>query len=528
MLKTTKNSNVFLLKQEVSLLQQFLLSIYQNLGLEEILNILARGIEKILGFNTVLISIFNKNENLFERKAHAGIPEATFEELKKQKVPYSEIQMLLKDEFKIMNSYYIPHYYFNENKKLSKFIRRFGKKIESRNSKSTSEKRQWHPEDVFLTPIKTNDGKFLGIVSVDNPIHNQIPSRNTISLMETFSTYAAVAIEKNRILKQETETLKRMNAILNISKLIGQIFDLKTLYKETIHNIRSTFGYTNISIFEMNPSGRLILKAYSGYEDFNLKKASKDLTKKGLVGKALKMRKPLLIQNVQEEPLYIGDKSKPKSEVIIPLIVKDKIIGVIDAESKGKFSLGKEDLQTIKLLGEYIAIFIENARLYRKARDLAVKDEMTGTFNYRFFREEVRKKIDRMKKKDAYFTLLMVDIDNFKLLNDTFGHLQGDKVLKEVSKIIKRHIRKKDVLTRYGGDEFVIVLWEIKKEKARLLAERIRKAVKQEFKGFNFNLTLSIGIASFPEDGRRVGTLLDRVDKALYRAKAKGRDRISA
>ena len=133
-----------------------------------------------------------------------------------------------------------------------------------------------------------------------------------------------------------------------------------------------------------------------------------------------------------------------------------------------------------------------------------------------------------MKKKDAYFTLLMVDIDNFKLLNDTFGHLQGDKVLKEVSKIIKRHIRKKDVLTRYGGDEFVIVLWEIKKEKARLLAERIRKAVKQEFKGFNFNLTLSIGIASFPEDGRRVGTLLDRVDKALYRAKAKGRDRISA
>jgi diguanylate cyclase (GGDEF)-like protein len=511
-------------KQECELFQKLLDAIYHNFKIDEILDILADGIQRILKFKTVLISLYDDKAQVFERKAQAGIPKKVFAQLKKQKVPQKKVKLLLKPEYKYGESYYIPHTHFKKNKRLRDYIDTYGKKIEIPEGKKRG---TWHPDDVFLTPIKTSDGKFLGIVSVDNPADRKVPEEETISLMETFSTYASIAIENIRRLQSEKETTKRMNAIHNISKIIGQIFDLKTLYRETIHIIRDRFGYSNIAIFEVNKKGRLVLKSFSGYTDVDIRRVTKDLGKKGLTGIVLRDKKPLLIPNVQEEQAYIGDSTHPKSEAIVPLIIKHRIVGILDVETLGRNSLGEEDLYTLSLLGEYIAMSIDNAHLYRETQRLAIRDEMTGTFNYRYFRDVLKKMIrDREKTKEP-LSLLMVDIDNFKQMNDTFGHIEGDKVLKKVSKVIKSNVRRMDVVTRYGGDEFVIILWGVGKEAAKLLGERIRKAVKKELSVYAYPLTLSIGVCAFPDDGKKVGVLLDKVDKALYRAKSKGRDCIS-
>ncbi len=516
--------NLSLSRKEIILFQKLLEAIYHKLDIEEILAVLAEHIQKILNFSTVLISIYDEKEKVFERKAQAGIPEKIFEQLREQKVPFKKLNMLLIPKFRKGNSYYVSHSQFKGNSDFMKYIEKYGKRI---NRKRQGKQGRWNPSDVFLTPIKTKKGKFLGMVSVDNPVGQKLPSKKTISLMDTFSTYASIVIENNWLLKQEMKTVKKLNSIHNISKIIGQIFDLKTLYKETIHIIRENFGYLNISIFEIKDKGRAVLRSYSGYKDVNIRKIAKNLNNTEFAGKVLQTFEPMLIPNVQREASYVGDKSTPKSEAIIPLIVKNEIIGILDVETNGAFSITSEDLYTLTLLGEYIAMSIDNAHLYREIRRLAVKDEMTGTFNYRYFKEMLNREIKQREKSRESFSLLMIDIDRFKQLNDTYGHLKGDKVLKKVSRIIKGTVRKKDIVTRYGGDEFVIVIWGVGKDAARMLGERIRKSVKRELNKFSFPLTLSIGVSTYPEDGKKVGILLDKVDKALYRAKTGGRDRTS-
>jgi diguanylate cyclase (GGDEF)-like protein len=519
-----KKDELELSRMECELFQKLLEAIYSNLEITEILKILAEGIKTILRIQTVLISLYDKSENIFERKVQAGIPKEDFVQLKKQKVPFKEIKILLKPEFRLGNSYYIPHTYFKTHNKYKRYIDEYGRRIMKEKKRKG---RKWHSNDVFLTPIKTSDENLLGIVSVDNPIDDDFPSKKSISLMESFSTYASIAIENVRVLKGEKEFLTKMNSIHTISKIIGQIFDLKTLYNETIHIIRDRFGYKNIAIFEIHSSGKPILKSFSGYTDFDIRRATKDLKDRGLTAEVLKTNNPLLIPNIQDEPRYIGDNSRPKSEAIIPLIIKNRIIGILDVEMDGKNSLIPEDLYILTLLGEYIAMSIDNAHLYRQTQRLAIKDEMTGTYNYRYFKEALKNELKNREKTKESFSLLMIDLDNFKKLNDTFGHIKGDKVLKKVSGVLKNAVRKKDIVTRYGGDEFVIILWDVGKEAAKVLAERIRKIVKRELTEFNFPLTLSIGISAFPADGQKVGILLDKVDKALYRAKVGGRDRIS-
>lgn len=517
-------NDLLLSKKQVLLFQRFLEAIYQKSGITEVLSILAEGIQEILKLKTVLISLYREKEKVFERKAQAGIPDKIFLELKKQKVPHDKISVLLKPKFKYSNSYYIPHTFFKKNEELKMYIDRFGKKIEP---DTQIEKGKWHSNDVFITPIETSDGKFLGIVSVDNPANVEFPSPKSVSLIENFSTYASLAIKNIRFLRREEKILKRMDAIHSISKIIGQIFDLKNLYEETIHEIRKSFGYSNISIFEIDKEGNPVLKSYSGYEEVNLNEIAKDLRNTKLAGEVLQTFEPLIIPDVQKEKSYIGDKSKPKSEAIIPLVMKNKIVGLLDVEMEGSFSMGMEDLHTLTLLGEYIAMAINNAHLYRETRRLAIEDEMTGIYNYRYFREIMNQELKKRAKTENKLSLLMIDIDNFKKLNDTYGHIKGDEVLKKVSRIIEETARKNDIVTRYGGDEFVIILWNIDKDDARVLGERIRKRVKEELRDFDFPLTLSIGISTYPEDGKKIGILLDKVDKALYRAKSKGKDRIS-
>ncbi len=519
------NAELELARQKCELFQRLLDAIYHNYRINEILEILADGIQRILKFKTVLISLFDEKERVFERKAKAGIPDGDFMKLKQQRVPYKRISVLLKPEFQCGQSYYIPHTYFEKSRRLREYISKYGKKFEIPEGKKEG---SWHPDNVFLTPIRTSNGKFLGIVSVDNPADRKVPTEKTISLMETFSYYASIAIENIQRLQREKEITKRLNAIHNISKIIGQIFDLKTLYRETIHIIRDRFGYSNIAIFEINRQGKPILKSYSGYTDVDIRKETKDLKKKGITSRVLKHKTPLLIGNVQDETAYIGDRSHPKSEAIIPLMIKHKIVGILDVETFGRNSLDEGDLSTLSLLGEYIAMSIDNAHLYRETQRLAIRDEMTGIYNYRYFRDVLKKMIrDRERTKEP-LSLLMVDIDNFKQMNDTFGHIEGDKVLKKVSRVIKGNVRRLDVVTRYGGDEFVIILWGIGKEAAKVLGERIRKAVKKELNMHKFPLTLSIGVCAYPDDGKKVGVLLDKADRALYRAKSQGRDCISA
>ena len=165
-----------------------------------------------------------------------------------------------------------------------------------------------------------------------------------------------------------------------------------------------------------------------------------------------------------------------------------------------------------------------------RLKKLSITDDLTGVYNHRFFRQLFSDEMDRAHRYEFSLSLLMADIDHFKSVNDSFGHLVGDKVLISVSEELKKCVRRVDSVCRYGGEEFAIILPMTGLKPARELAERIRKQIHVLYplKGLPVQkLSISIGVATYPEHGSNTESLLDAADKALYAAKAKGRNRVA-
>ena len=175
------------------------------------------------------------------------------------------------------------------------------------------------------------------------------------------------------------------------------------------------------------------------------------------------------------------------------------------------------------------ATSIANANLHRRVAQLATTDGLTGLYNHRYFQDRLTEKMEEARRHPTRHTLIMVDIDHFKKVNDTYGHPVGDVVLREIARLLRDSIRNVDIAARYGGEEFVLLLVHTPPDGALKLAERIRKqASKLTFKAEegSFRITISMGIATFPDDARSKQTFIERADHALYHAKETGRNRV--
>ncbi|MBL7085316.1 MAG: sensor domain-containing diguanylate cyclase [Candidatus Omnitrophica bacterium] len=222
---------------------------------------------------------------------------------------------------------------------------------------------------------------------------------------------------------------------------------------------------------------------------------------------------------------------KTEHFVTVPLKAKDKTIGVILVDNIfTKEAITKDDIRILTMFANQAGLAIENSHLYEKTVSLSHSDSLTNLINHGRFQYLLSRELKNTAKEKKPLSLVMIDIDNFKNFNDTLGHPTGDKVLINIAKILKKTCRSSDILARYGGEEFVVVLSDTNKESAWGLAERLRQAIE----GFNFpgqevqpnkNLTISLGLASFPEDAKIKGELISKTDSALYQAKAAGKNR---
>lgn len=213
--------------------------------------------------------------------------------------------------------------------------------------------------------------------------------------------------------------------------------------------------------------------------------------------------------------------------VTVPLKAKDKVIGVLLADNRfNQKPITSDAVRVLTMFANQAGLAIENSRLYEQTVVLSNSDSLTGLWHHGYFQYLLGEEIKRCSLIKSYFTLFLIDIDNFKIFNDTYGHQAGDAIIREISRIFKDVSRKIDIVARYGGEEFAIILPMTKKEEAMILAERIRKTV--ETSPSLKNITVSIGVASFPEDGQKKEEILSKADKALYEAKGSGRNKICA
>jgi len=219
-----------------------------------------------------------------------------------------------------------------------------------------------------------------------------------------------------------------------------------------------------------------------------------------------------------------------KTRVLVGIKMQKELIGILllaDKTSGDPYT--NEDLELLLTLANDAAVAINNARMYAQARTQAIKDELTNLYNYRFFQEFLDKEMERCKRTGQSLSVIFIDIDHFKSYNDIYGHLAGDRAIVSVAEAITECIRTADVAARYGGDEFAIILPGAGSREALGVAQRIFRAVQQRFPGMDAGsglLTVSVGLASYPEHAYTKQDLLSFADKALYEAKHSGRNTV--
>lgn len=223
---------------------------------------------------------------------------------------------------------------------------------------------------------------------------------------------------------------------------------------------------------------------------------------------------------------------KTKSFISLPLKAENRVIGVMNVTDKLLRTqiFTEEDLRYLSLLAHQTVSQIENILLCERLSSLVVTDSLTGLYNHRFFQEQLDTEILRSRRYKKDLSLAMLDVDSFKKYNDKFGHLEGDQVLKRMAQIMRQCIRKVDIVSRYGGEEFTIILPETGLEGAKTTAEKIRQAVEhlnlvnKETKE-SLNITISGGVAAY-EEGLAKDEFIRRADQALHKAKSEGKNRI--
>ncbi|MEW6219506.1 MAG: sensor domain-containing diguanylate cyclase [Thermodesulfobacteriota bacterium] len=258
----------------------------------------------------------------------------------------------------------------------------------------------------------------------------------------------------------------------------------------------------------------------------------------GIAGRVAADGQPLLVEDIETDP-RLARPGRPrftsKSFVSLPLRFRDRTTGVLNlADKEGPSIFTDLDCQMLSAFASHASALIERSRTLAGSQileHLSITDPLTGVHNRRYLERRMTEEISRSQRCDSTLAVLMVDIDHFKRYNDRCGHLAGDEALRVTAGVLRESVREMDVVTRYGGEEFCLLLPTAGRREALAVAERVRQGVARASLPANgcaaaAGLTVSIGVASFPEHGRSATALLQSADTALYQAKAQGRNRI--
>jgi diguanylate cyclase (GGDEF)-like protein len=349
-----------------------------------------------------------------------------------------------------------------------------------------------------------------------------------IEQLKLFCAPAALALQNAQRFSREQRRRSQVEAVNAVARETTSVFELDQLLDRLCEVILRNFAADQVSVV-MYDDGYLTVAHFRGKLTSRLAQGERLPESAGLCARALANAAPVLDNRVRTNSGYVAGFEETHSEVCLPLISFSEPLGVLVLDSAKPDAFDPEEIHAMQAAADVCATAIQNARHFERARNLANVDGLTGIYNRRYFEQRILEELERSLRYNGSMALLMIDIDHFKKLNDEFGHLLGDEVLRQVSNIFEEHLRKLDVVCRYGGEEFAILVPETPGNRAMGVAEKLRKIIEGwNFPGVPRPVTISVGVAEFPTNGRTRDELMKAADDALYLAKQKGRNRVVA
>ncbi len=372
-------------------------------------------------------------------------------------------------------------------------------------------------------PLMVRD-QVVGVLDCQSDRVNHFDNE-TIDLLTLFSNQASIALQNARLYSLEQQRARQLQAINAIAQQTTAVLDLEELLRTVCELIQGAFHVSHVSLF-LRDEQELVLRAHHG----NL---TPRIPQGGRFPATAEPWASILAGNhtVTESDLAATTSTKffaeSASRMRIPLVSFGQTLGVLALDSAQPDAFRDGDLQSLEAVADICATAIQNAHYVERVKQLAYLDGLTGIFNRRFFELRILEEIERARRYATGMAIIMADIDHFKRLNDEFGHVLGDEVLRQVSSLFHQQVRKIDVVCRYGGEEFAILLPQTSAPHSVNIAEKLRKMVASwQFPGVPRTVTISAGAAAFPDQGTTRDELVKAADNALYAAKQAGRNRV--
>lgn len=417
-------------------------------------------------------------------------------------------------------------------KPLEHFIRTF-QEIENGNLKARA---------TINTTDEMNSfsNRFNGMIrQVEELEESRIKAERELTIIQEELKYKMILEEKAKIIEETNRQLERrvqdLSVLYRVSQLISATLDPLELYNVLTDVVVNTLGYQEFSfMIYQEETESLYVKVAHGFKDNEKVKSLYFKIGEGVTGKVAAKKEASYIRDTSVEPAYLhykGEKMEEGSFLSLPIVSHRRLLGVMNFFRPGIDSFSSMDIKLLTSLASQVAVAMENSALYAKTKELAVTDDLTHVYNRRYFHTMLQMELKRAKRFTRNMSLLMVDVDHFKQYNDTHGHLEGDRALEEIAKILSVNVREVDTVARYGGEEFGVILVQTSAAEAMTVAEKLcrlieKKSFRSEANFSNQTITVSIGVSNFPEDADSIEDLINHADIALYQAKNLGRNRV--
>jgi len=331
--------------------------------------------------------------------------------------------------------------------------------------------------------------------------------------------------------------IERLSLFHEVGKTLASTLDLQKILQTIMEKISDFLHPDTWSLLMLDEKTQeLYFEIAIGAGANNLKDVRLKAGE-GIAGWVVEHGEPVLVEDVKGDKRFSSKfdeltQTNTQSVVCVPIKSRDRVLGVIElVNCLGKKSFKKEDIPMLKNLADYAAIALDNARYVRRIEELTITDDCTALYNARHLHFVLDAEIYRSTRYNYEFSVIFIDLDHFKQVNDTYGHLIGSKLLWMIGEIIKGHLRLIDYAFRYGGDEFVVLLPQTPKESALLVVRRIKDLLNSKLffteENLNIKVTASFGLAAFPGDARTRKDILRMADEAMYVVKNSTRNSIA-